>query len=424
MVDLNKLDWRNDADHIRIDHSDWNDLVDYLLESGYRESKSSYKTTKRSFSLGVFKYDDDKQDKSLYLMNWEGELKHFYTFNDEEKNDDTHVGGGEALRAINLRFLNQYKTSFTNAFGVWPRGKLDKYAKSKEKEYHYTLEQCNDALPPLIECDEFQKDKHLKHIYKADVSSAYPYELTLPLPTMKGMKGPLKGAIEPEEGYVAYWIKSGHVIEGAEGGVDTRRLLTDPLYKDRHKFKEVTDKEITYLLPYSEYDLSDIINDLYNNRKTNPFNKGIMNSFVGKLRSRKYYQRAYMGHISALVYARHIKYMCDLDYVLKANGNHPIMYATDSIMWQGSYCEVADTEKYLGSFVLEYADFDAAYKGCGSYVLADPETGTILMNKHQGVSAETWKRARIETIEDFLKIKYEIKEFYNKNTHKFELRRT
>lgn len=424
MVDLNKLDWRHDATHIKIDHTDWNDIVDILEEEGYRESPSKYKTTKRNFAPGTYMFDDDKRDKDLYLINFDGELIHYYTFNDEEKNDETHVTGSAALREINFRFLNQYKTSFTAAFGVWKPGKEDKNSKSKEKEYHYTLEQCNDALPALIECDEFQKDKHLKHIYKADVSSAYPYELTLPLPTLQGAIGPLEGAIEPEEGYVAYWIKSGHVIEGAEGGVDTRRLLTDPLYKDRHKFKAVPANEITYLLPYSEYDLSAIINDLYDNRKTNPFNKGIMNSFIGMLRSRKYYQRAYMGHISALVYARHIQYMCDLDYVLKANGNHPVMYATDSIMWQGNSCEVADTEKYLGSFTLEYADYDAAYKGCGSYVLADPETGAIVMNKHQGVSAETWRRARIESIEDFLKIKYEIKEVFNKTTHRFELRRT
>lgn len=424
-VDLNKLDWRNDADHIKVDHTEWNFLVDSLIEEGYCEAAADYKTVRRNFPLGTFKFDDDNRDKGLFLRTWDNNLIHFYTFNDNEKNENTHVLGTDAFNEINRQFLKEYKVSFTSAFGVWPRGKEDKITKgkkNKDKLFHYTLEQCNEALPAIILCDEFQKNKHLQHIYKADVSSAYPYELTLPLPTMKGMIGPLKGCVEPPQNYVAYWVKSGHIIEGAEGGVDTRRLLSDPLYQDLHKFKPISQNEETYLLPYSNYDLSNIINDLYQNRSINPFNKGVMNSFIGMLRSRRSFQRAYMGHISALVYARHISYMCELDFILKANGCHPIMYATDSIMWEGYDCGIADTNKYLGSFTLEYADCDAAYKGCGSYVIQDPNTGALLMNKHQGIAAETWTRANIQSIDDFLAIVYETKEFYNKRTHKYELR--
>lgn len=421
MVDINKLDWRNDATHIQVGHTEWNDLVDALINDGYQETKGSYKTTKRDFAPGTYRFDDDKRDTDLYLVNWAGELVHFYSHRDDEKNDPEHVEGYRAFEAINKKFLLQYGFSFPSAYGIWPRGAIDK--TEKDKKYHYTLEQCNAALRPIIKADEFQSHRKLEHIYKADISSAYPYQLTLPLPTTKGMRGPLKGAIEPPRGYVAYWIKSGHIIEGADGGTDTRRLLKDTLYKDIHQFKPIPEDEVTYLLPYCEFLLTDIINDLYDNRSTNPLNKGIMNSFIGKLCSRRLGQKAYMGHISALVYARHITYMCGLNNILLKSGCYPIMYATDSIMWEGGPCAITDKEKYLGAFYLEYADCAAAYKGCGSYVIADPKTGALLLNKHQGISAETWRRANIRSIDEFLSIKYDIREFYNRKTHKYEIRR-
>ena len=417
-----RIYWRYDAEHIKVSHAEWNSLVDMLEADGYTES-SGYKTTKRHFPPGTYRFDDDKKNKDLYAVNWDNELIHFYTQDDDSKNDEEHISGGRAFKEINMRFMNLYHTSFTAAFGVWSKGELDTNAKSKEKEYHYELEQCNEALPAIIQCDDFFNNKLLENVYKADISSAYPYELTLPIPTMKGMLGPYKGAVEPEYGYVAYWIKSGHIIESIEGGADTRNLLNQPLYRDRHNFKPIDyDNEITYLLPYSEYDLAPIISDLYNNRQSNPFNKGVMNSFIGMLRSRKYYQRCYMGHISALVYARHIDYMCQLDTILKINHCYPIMYATDSIMWLGGPCAIADSEKYLGSFTLEYENCRAAYKSCGNYVIEDKSKNALGLVKHQGIAEAAWIKSGINSIEAYLATNIFLKsERFNHKTHKYEL---
>ena len=162
--------------------------------------------------------------------------------------------------------------------------------------------------------------------------------------------------------------------------------------------------------------------NLYNGRKNDPKNKGVMNSFIGILRSRKEWQHSYMGHISALVYARHIKYMCDMYDVLKAENRFPIMYATDSIMWIGGPISATVNEKYLGSFTLEYADCRACYTSCGNYALEDPLTGNLSLIKHQGISAEMWKTRNIKTLEDFRSATViHMSERYNKKTHKYEL---
>ena len=72
-VDINKLNWR-DARHIKIDHVDWNQLVDELLDYGFIEAPQPLKTTKRNFSLGSFKFDDDKRDKDLYAVDFDGNI--------------------------------------------------------------------------------------------------------------------------------------------------------------------------------------------------------------------------------------------------------------------------------------------------------------------------------------------------------------
>lgn len=421
MVDINKLNW-NSAIQIKVSHTEWNSLVDTLIADGYTESHG-FKTTKRDFPPGTYRFDDAKRDKELYAVNWENQLIHFYTFLDDEKNDDDHVGGGRAFQEINRLFKEKYNITFTQAFGTWRRGEKDPNPKSKETEYCYELDQCNDAVPAIIQCDDFFKYKLLENVCKADISSAYPYQLTKPLPTIKDSIGPLKGAIEPPQGYVAYWIKSGHMIETMEGGVDTRTLLTDPLYKNIHKFKPIDENnEITYLLPYAKYDLTSIIMGLYNTRKENPFNKGVMNSFIGKLYSRKEYQNAYMGHISALVHARHIADMCMITQILKINGKYPIMFATDSIMWLGGPHAIADKNKVLGSFVLEYENCRAAYKSCGNYVIEEKETNALAVVKHQGIAAAAWEKSGIDSLERYLATNVFLKsERYLLKTHKFEL---
>ena len=418
MTDINKLDWRNGAQNILIEHSEWNLMVDSFIEEGYTENTTLLKTVKREFPLGSYRFDDLGRDKSLYVKTWSGKLLHFYTFNDAEKNDPSHVGGWDAFAEINSAFINEYKIAFPAAFGTWPRLGFDK-KDGKHSLYHYALEQCNEALPAIIECDNNFSHQILTGVYKADVSSAYPYELTLPLPTTKNMIGPISGAVEPPQGYVAYWTKSGHVIE--HEGVDTRKLLTHPLYKKRHKFKAIDqEKEITYLLPYCEYDLKLIMYDLYERRNENEKNKGIMNSFIGILRSRKEFQTVYMGHLSALVYARHIEYMCKIYDTLIRENCYPLLYATDSVMWLGGPCSIADKDKYLGSFTLEYENCRAIYGGCGSYALENKD-GSLAIVKHQGVSAEDWKARNIRTLEDFeAQTYFKMKERYNRKKHKFE----
>lgn len=418
MTDINKLDWRHEARHIKVNHNEWNELVDTLEADGYVEAPQPLKTTKRNFALGSYKFDDSKRDKDMYAVNWDGELLHFYTADDDEKNEESHVGGMEAFREVNKKFVEIYNKSFAKAFGTWK--KEDKDADSRENEYHYTLEQCNNALTAMIDCSELCKHMVLNGVYKADVSSAYPYQLTKKLPTTAGMVGPLTGAVEPFEGYVAYWVKSGHVI--AED-VDTRYLSQHPAYENRHKFKEVDPAdEITYLLPYSHYSLKPIMEDLYQGRKSDPKNKGVMNSFIGILRSRKEWQNAYMGHISALVYARHIAYMCKVYDALMADGCYPIMYATDSVMWLGGPCSVTQRDKYLGSFTLEYENCRAVYTSCGNYAIEDPQTKALALVKHQGIGESMWRARRIETLEDFRTATVvHMGERYNKKTHKFEL---
>lgn len=408
------LYWNENAiKKVRLTHDEWNAEIDKLKDYAELTTRvRGYKTCARYWHNHMVCYDESGATRTAYVYNNNmKDLLVISTSLDKDKNNDEKLSGTDAYKLVDKMFKQKCGTSLATAFGTWKRGNLEETIKEEGQDvnlYHYDLQQCNEALPAIIDFDEMYKGLIVKG-YKADFSSAYPYQLTLPLPTTKGMLKEF-GAVEPKEGYIAYWVNSGHIIGG---GVDTRKLAQHPLYKKYAKFKQV-ENEITYLLPISEYSLAAVMQEMYDKRKINEQMKDAMVSFIGMLRSRKHFQKAYMGHISALVYARHITAMCNAYDTIVAEGGKPIMYATDSIIWLGKPSTAAVQEKKLGVFHSEYEGARMCIKACGVYAIEDG--GKLAVVKHQGQHASTIK---YNTLEDFQANNRILEEYYDKKTHKF-----
>ena len=167
----------------------------------------------------------------------------------------------------------------------------------------------------------------------------------------------------------------------------------------------------------SRYNLDDIMIDLYDMKNENKDIKTMMVAFIGYIRSTKSWQHHYMGHISACVYARHIKRMLSFYDKVVAEKNVVEMIATDSICWMGhAMPSITTKEKKIGNFVSEYENAKLLMLANGVYGLE--VDGKIVCFKHQGTSADEIK-VKIEKLTDIKKLKSSEIRAFDERTKKF-----
>lgn len=284
------------------------------------------------------------------------------------------------------------------------------FKKGVEEEYGKTVHQIYGSLPgsyhnyryvcpiQLDWCARQFTGKVVDGICKADVSSAYGFELTKTLPDLHAAaRKEVKGRVAPNEEYpFAFYLKSGHMAIWGEGSSWD--------YYDRRYFVEVRKRavrdvapedDITLLCRKASVTLGEFIERLYAARNVSPENKAIMNLTVGMWWRKEYFAgMEVMWPLSAVVHFRCNARMADIYESLLNLGQVPILINTDSITWVGDDTSLVQPKK-LGSFTLEHKDAKMIIQSVKAYQISD-----YSMEKGEEVCLTRWSGRRKQITEN------------------------
>lgn len=365
-----------------LDYLQWNDKLQEFIDSGLyciyvcpNSSNLEHCPIEEFVETPMVVIDDTASDTNNFMfVRHPGSLFSIERFICGKDGDwKEQVGGSKACKHINEMLEEEYGVSLYKAFG-----KVD---------------------PKVFDC--FQSSAIIEtqvgifdNCTKGDFSSAYPFQATKPLPDSKKVMR-FSGQVEPTEEFpFAFYTKSHH--RAVYGEADTRKLIHHPLYrnyltnKGKNGWIDETVKpedDETILFGVSDYSLANAMRKMYNLRKDDATAKSIMVCMIGYMRSVRYNKYCYQGHLSSVIYLRHIQAMCDKFDEIIANGGIPIMFATDSIVWKGKNKKIAVKDKEFGVFHLEYENVSIAIRGTGMYGIA--------LNEHEELLEDTIKRQSV-----------------------------
>ena len=421
------INWQKEAKKVHLKQFEWNQKMDEIEPKGKEVAFGTGINTVRShwiLNRLSFSVSDDKKYTRLYTCETKGkgynkktEYTIYYSYKNEEK-DDREKGIGKAGCVLVEDLLKeQENVSLRVAFGI------------VQKEYQI-IRHCAVAAAPLIYVvPRWTKNKFL-HGYKADISSAYPYNCCGTLPDWHTVEV-IPGRQEPTEEYPFVFWSDGH---SAEYGVyDTREFIKNKWFlasndEDNDKlaaFKVQNGVLCSYCCKPSKYRLDAVMDEIYA-RKEAPGEdrqkwKDLFVAFIGKFFEETPYEEAFqLPHIATVCHGRQIKQMLDIAAELEKEGNFVISFATDSIIWCGKKSKTTTprAQKKLGSFVSEMEDCPFAFAGVGVYAMISAD-GKIGIIKHQGQIDKKYKDVR--TLDDFLRVADEIQEYniYSRKKRRF-----
>lgn len=231
--------------------------------------------------------------------------------------------------------------------------------------------------------------KIIPNIFKADVSSAFPYEACKRLPTLKDHKIVYGYEVEPTEEYPFVFYSDGRLVILEKDGtiVDTDDFTSSPFYKKIMAEMNYSDKAYEYDYPVYEKELlfgykkclcckaapslKEIMEEIYEEKKSgNKHAKLLMNRFIGYCWHKC--QPSYF-HLTAVIIARCDNRIVEMARRLLGRGCMPLLIATDSIMWKGEDDEIKelikpkDENTQLGDLCWEAYDAEAAIMGSKCY---------------------------------------------------------
>lgn len=303
-----------------------------------------------------------------------GFLTDFKKYSIKLNDDDSSAATGkQAFDYINKAFEKLYGISFRVAFGYSP--------------------QLLDCIPKPLNYGRINPEPQFS-FYKADVSSAYSYEATKALPTVKGSKV-VPGVAKPTPDFpFAFYPNEGQLAIYGES---------------KHLFDIPLTATYTLLCPKCQYSLKPIFDELYTKKEaaTTPeekqYYKDIMNYFVGWLHWRpknkktgeyaKYGEPEYNANcpryaaVAAVIKARCNARMLDLKDEIEADrSNRVLLINTDAVGWQGEDIpELYTTQKGLGNLILEHRDAEVLILGSKKYQIKDKKE---VITKWSGVRKE------------------------------------
>lgn len=261
-----------------------------------------------------------------------------------------------------------------NAFQrVWQKNsKTTLYRAFSGPKYHEEYRAIKNCVPRQIGYCTYQRERILHHCYKADVSSAFPFQASKSLPTLHDHKK-VSGYAAPTEEYpFVFYIKSGHMAIYNE--LDTRKWEGNQYYTmqwEQNNYAKVPDcNEISIMCKASEYSLADTMKFFYDHRNSHKENKMIMNATIGFFHRNGDPQ---LSHLAAVIIARSNQRMLTACNNLLDNGSNVLYIATDSIVWNGNYSDIAVDEKGFGNFTYEGKDIEFYGLQVGAYQTRDKE---------------------------------------------------
>lgn len=240
---------------------------------------------------------------------------------------------------------------------------------------------------PIDWCNDTYTEKLLSEINKADISSAYGYQLTNPsLPDLLNYQI-VDDFVEPSEEWpFAFYLDSNSMAvyqEGSSLDWENNRFATSASKNIQFKVKN----NRTMLFKGKDYGLKEIISKMYLERDIHPENKSYMNLLVGFLDQKDYYKGQIVGWpIRAAIIFRcnqKILSICDdlLDHLCM-----PVLINTDSVSWTGKYNPSVNT-KYLGSFTTEYINCEMIIRSVKCYQI---KSGDKTLTRYSGPHTKSY----------------------------------
>ena len=437
--DVRYIYWHKEAEKKQISWDTWNEIVDELKKNGREVPDVLGSRTLRSIWAvsKSYKFDDNTKDPTLYVnevINGKQQFSVYFTYLDADKANRPKGAGSAGFNLIKKYFLEEYDIAAENVFG-----------ELQVKDGKTVFDKCVNRVKYAIYFRRSARGTILNNLYKADISSAWPSEICDDLPDIDNFLD-VPGRVLPSEEYpIAYYVNSGHIAEYNK--YDTHDWLNNQWYKDieyqsktnfkpheGHEkwetFERIPDnEERTLLFGISKYSLRRPIERIYAEKEdksdifTSMWAKAMLNAFIGFMRSNEYNKYHYMGHISALAYARATNRMITMAETLTKEGNCPIYMAIDSIIWVGKKSSLT-SEKKLGAFVSEAEAAKGVIINHGQYCLE--KDGQLIFEKHQGIDGATYENKDITNLAGYIKEMGQTtqeKTVYDKSEHKFVRRR-
>ena len=360
----------------------YNEILKEIKDLKIREHKVQDIGSVISFA-GTYQIKRCESYIEIRLLSPEGAIKYRVSFTGVKQS--TVRAGKDGYDYINDMFESKYHTTMFKAFS----------GRKYENEYK-DVKKC--VITQVDYAFKGAMNKITNNCYKSDVSSAYPYQLTKSLPTLHNCKR-IKGRVEPTEEYpFAFYIKSHHVKIYNElytkdfGDSSFYAPYRNDTLKWRPNDNVSADEDETILCKVAEYELSDIFEKMYSERKVKPELKTYMVACIG------YFHKntdPTLSPIAAVVLARCAKDMLERCKILTEEGNLVLLVNTDSIIWKGKQSSLSKKEKKLGNFCIEYENIRVAIKSVKAYQL-DTTKGVI--TRHSGLDKEISKNLKFGEI--------------------------
>lgn len=374
------INWNTEAQRITVSHDRFNELVAFFRTHG-REITESKTIRMHWLEDNSYHIDSKGAWQTIYAAYHDGhELVIYSTCLDDDKNPGKRsFGGSRAFTVVNNMLIDQYGMSFKSIYGT---------VSPDFKRY----------IPSAIIwlSDRFAH-RTVRHVYKADYSAAYPYQLCHSLPDAhKSAIKNLKGRVAPTKEY-PFAFYPGSCTMAIYGEFDSKNY-TDHFFGDRFPAKKcAAEDETTILMKAATRSMRDVMEELYLSRTFDEDAKLTMNSFIGFLHSVNFNKFNFAAHVAAVVLTRHLIRMIKLYDELVDEDNTPFMIATDSVSWVGNPSELTTKSKIIGSLVSEYEDVKLYAVSNGVYAI-EREDGTIVSVKHQGI--QNFPSDRIKRLSD------------------------
>jgi len=316
--------------------------------------------------IRVFKYGDTPK-RFIWLKD------KVINQTDSIDNETSGMDAFEHIQDLYIKNIGKKKSLFSTFSGM------------KYKKEYFDIKKC---VPVQVQYLNHKfKGKIVTGCTKADVSSAFPTQMTKALPTLHDCKR-VKGRVEPNEDFpFAFYVKSHHIK--TLDGIDTRKFCNEfysMYYFTVYESVDESEDEtiLCHAMPKAEHDaLADAFKELYEHRKEDSNLKFFMNASIGFFQLNS---NPRLSFISAIVIARCNSDMFERAKKLQKNKKEVLFIATDSIAWKGGEDKIATDEKYLGSFTYEGKNIKFLGYSPKAYQWITPEGKTT--TKYSGMKKE------------------------------------
>lgn len=303
------------------------DSYNYINVTNERD----YKYKKRAKKYHKFYIISEENYFELRFLDPEDKYqeKYYKLYTNEYYQTEFKISGYEAYKRLNdyYRTIKHQKGSnIKEDFGYSPDNKKirEEIKKCVPIQIQYINKKCIGKIKT--------------NCCKADISSAFPYQMaTKMLPTLTKCQI-VKETVEPNPTYpFAFYPEAKTLRIFGEENFDIVDIFGYTI------LCKAVDKNI-------EECLSQVFTDFYQSRNAIPENKQAMNATIGYFQFNK---NPYLPHLAAVTIYRNNNRMQKYMQILKSEGSTILYVATDSIVWQGSPSPIVSKEKEFGAFVSE-----------------------------------------------------------------------